>query len=62
MTNSAAIVTITTRARGVLAMEEELAVVCRQIEAEKARHNAAMDVLLTKQQALETAIFRLVAN
>ena len=61
MTDSA-IVKITDRARAVLALSDELAAVIREIEQEKARHNQTMEVLLTKEQALEQAIHRFGAN
>lgn len=59
---SDAIITITDRARAVLAFSDELTKVIREIEAEKARHNALMEALLTKEQALEQSIFQLGAN
>lgn len=60
--SSSSVVMITTKARAVLAFDEELAKVIREIETEKQRHNTAMEVLLTKEMALEQAISKLGAN
>lgn len=68
-----AIVTITDRARGILAFEQELLAIDARIEAERARHarvlaeestryDLAIEVLRTQQLALEQSIFRLGAN
>ena len=56
---TSATVAITANARAILALDTELVNVIREIEAEKQRHNASMEVLLTKEHALETAIFKL---
>lgn len=58
---SDAIVKITDNARAVLAFDQELAAVEAEIKEERARHARAMEVLHTKQQALQQAIFKLGA-
>ena len=62
MTDTSTVVQITDRARAVIAFAEERDKIIVQIAAEKVRHNQAMEVLLTKEQALEQAIFKLGAN
>lgn len=53
------IVSITDRARAVLALDSELSKVIRDIEDEKKRHNAKMEALLNVEQGIENAIFKL---
>lgn len=58
----AAIVTITERAHGVLAFERELQSIEGQISMEQDRHKRQMDVLHTKRQAVDQAIYRLMGG
>lgn len=59
---SSSLVTITDRARAVLAFDAELQEVERQIRAEQDRHDQIISVLAVKRQALEQAILKLGAN
>ena len=61
MTNGV-IITITERARGVLALEEALNDIERERTAENDRYRAKMNALAAKQEAIEAAILKLGAH